>query len=243
MVPALAMTVSDRAGRSTEPAGAASRHLSGPGPAVVTIAALYGAGDTEIGARVAEQLGVPLFDRAIIDEVARRTGLPEEAVSAIDEQPRSLSRRVFDRIGRASTITGEGAERLDVDERELRARIEELLAGISTLGGVIIGRGGMVVLRSVPWVLHVHLTGPVEARITRAMDTEGIDRRAAEQRQKRQDRARIDYVRAAYDIDGRDVRLYHLVLDSTSLDLEVCVDLIVRASQARSRHPRPTPPI
>jgi hypothetical protein len=34
---------------------------------------------------------------------------------------------------------------------------------MSVSGGVALGRGGMVVLRDVPWALHVHLGGPPEA--------------------------------------------------------------------------------
>ena len=121
---------------------------------VVTIAALYGAGGSVIGARLAEQLAVPFFDRAIVQEVAQRTGLPERAVGEVDEQPRSFAQRLFARMGRASTIAGGHMERLDSDLRDLRVQVEEVLAGVSASGGVVIGRGGMVVLRTVPSALH-----------------------------------------------------------------------------------------
>jgi cytidylate kinase len=210
---------------------------------VVTIAALYGAGGDVIGSRVAERLGVPCFDRAIIDEAARRTGLPEHYLDEVDEQPRTFRQRLVANIGRASTITGGEMQRLDMDDRDLRRAVEEVLAGVGTSGGVLVGRGGMVVLRAVPWALHVHLTGPVEARIARVMTVERVERADAERRLQREDRARVEYLRSAYGVDGRDPRLYHLVVDSTALDLDVCVDLIVTASRARSRHPRATPAI
>ncbi len=104
------------------------------------------------------------------------------------------------------------------------------------------GRGGMVVLRSVPWALHVHLGGPPGARVEQRMAIEGIDRETAERRQEIEDRTRIDYVRRAYGVDGSDPGLYHLMLDSTALDLGICVDLIVTAGRARVGDPRPTPP-
>jgi cytidylate kinase len=74
------------------------------------------------------------------------------------------------------------------------------------------------------------------------MRFEGIDREIAERRQKVEDRTRTGYVRRAYGVDGEDPSLYHLMLDSTALDLDTCVDLIVTAAQARTRHPRPSPP-
>jgi Cytidylate kinase-like family len=210
---------------------------------VVTLAALYGAGGTVIGPRVAERLGVPFLDREIPEAVARRTGLAEEAVAEVDQEPRSAVERLVSSLGRASTITGAiggSAERLDLQERRLRAHIEELLAEASLTGGVALGRGGMVVLRSVPWALHVHLGGPREARVRQRMALEGIDRRTAERRQEVEDRTRIGYVRRAYGVHGEDPGLYHLMLDSTALALDACVELIVAAARARVSHPRPS---
>jgi len=47
------------------------------------------------------------------------------------------------------------------------------------------------------------------------------------------DRARMAYVRHFYDADPRDPDLYHLMLDSTELPLETCVELILTAARAR----------
>jgi cytidylate kinase len=215
-------------------------------PPVVTIAALYGAGGTVIGQRVAERLGVPLLDRQIPEAVAKRTGLSEDAVGDVDEEPRSRLDQVAATLGRASTISGGiggSVERLDLQERELRGHIEEFLARARVSGGVAIGRGGMVVLRFVEWALHVLLTGPQDARVKQRMALDGISRTTAEQRRKVEDRTRISYVRRAYGVDGEDASLYHMVLDSTALDLDTCVELIVAASQGRVRNPRAARPI
>ena len=129
-----------------------------------------------------------------------------------------------------------------MQERELRAYIEEFLARASVSGGVALGRGGMVVLRSVPWALHVHLGGPREARLQQRMRLEGIDHETAERRRKVSDRTRKGYVRRAYGVDGEDPSLYHLMIDSTALDLDTCADIIVAASRARTPRLAPTSP-
>ncbi|MFC7530029.1 AAA family ATPase [Actinoplanes sp. GCM10030250] len=203
---------------------------------VVTLAALYGAGASIVGPRVAEELGVPFLDRAIPDAVARRTGLPPDAVADVDDQPRSAMARLVSSLGRGTTVsdgTAGSVEHLDLQERTVRAHIEEFLARSSVSGGVAVGRGGMVVLRSVPWALHVHLGGPREARLRQRMALEGIDRDTAARRQRAEDRTRRRYVGRAYGVDGDDPGLYHLMIDSTAIDLDTCVDLIVAASRAR----------
>lgn len=211
---------------------------------LVTIAALYGGGGSVVGPRVAQRLGVPFLDREIPEAVAARTGLPEEAI-ADDEDPRTGIERLTASLSRLSTIsgaTGGSVERLDLEERRLRTYMEQALADATSTGGVALGRGGMVVLRSVPWALHVHLGGPRESRIRQGMRINDVDRASAERRRESEDRARTEYVRRAYGVDGSDPGLYHLMLDSTALDLDTCVDLIVTASHARVGDPRPTPP-
>jgi cytidylate kinase len=210
---------------------------------VVTIAALYGAGESAIGSRVAERLDVPLLDRAILEEAARRTGVSESALAQVDEEPRSRMDRLFSNLARATTVSSPQAnnpDQLDLQERRLRGAIEETLAATTTSGGVAIGRGGVIVLRTVPGALHVRLGGPRDARIEQGAALQGIEHDAARQRQEREDKARIDYVRRAYGVDPWDPDLYHLMLDSTAVPLETCVELIVIAARARLQEPRKT---
>jgi cytidylate kinase len=116
---------------------------------------------------------------------------------------------------------------------------DDLIAAAAESGGVILGRGGQVILRGRPGVLHVLLGGPPEARIRQGMEIEGVDQKTAERRQQANDRARTEYVRRSYGVDPLDPDLYHLVLDSPALGLDTCVDLVVAASEVRMRQAHP----
>ncbi len=214
---------------------------------LVTIAALYGAGGSVIGPRLAARLGVTFLGRDIPALAARRSGEPPEAVAEVAEGPHQSGERLAGGLGRApiigAALARTSAEPLEATERRLRACIEDFLADAATGGGVLLGHGGMVVLRSVPWALHVLLRGPQEARVRQAMTLQGLDRQAAEHHLRVEDRARIGYVRRAYGANGLDPCWYHLILDSTALDPDDCVEQIAAAAHARVRHPRPSPPI
>ena len=205
---------------------------------VVTVSALYGAGGSVVGPRVAEKLDVPFLDRRIPADIAEETGLSEDAVANVDDEPSTGMKRLASSLGRASTIGGGGVpqDHLDLQERRIRSYIEGFLARATISGGVVLGRGGMIVLRNSTSALHVYLRGSREARLRQAMALESVDRETAERRQEAEDKARTDYVRRAYGVDGEDPSFYHLILDSTELDLDVCVELIVAASRARIRN-------
>ncbi len=212
---------------------------------MVTLAALHGVGGSVIGPRVAERLGVPFLDRAIPSAVAKRAGLSEPAVTEADDEPRTRWSEVFDALGRASPPTGASGqpEGLDLEQRRLHAEIERFLADASRSGGVVLGRGGAVVLASVPGTLHVYLGGNRERRIERVMDLDQIDREAAARQVKANDRARREYVRSVYGIEGDNPTLYHLMIDAISLGVDVCVDLIVAASESYARASVPARPV
>jgi cytidylate kinase len=203
---------------------------------VVTLAALYGAGGSVVGPRVAERLRVQFLDRAIPRSVAKRAGLPEAAVAEVDDAPRSRLSRALERLARSSPPSGASgqAEESDDERRDLHREIELFLADASRSGGVVLGRGGAIVLASVPGALHVYLGGRQERRIERVMNLRGIDRAMAAHLVEAHDRARRDYVRSAYGIEGDDPTLYHLMLDAVSLGVDLCVDLIVEASESLS---------
>ena len=214
---------------------------SEPGPSrpVVTLAAFYGAGGTVIGPRVADRLGVPFLDRGILTAVAKRLRVPEEAAAEYEEPPQRGVGRFLDSLGKVGISDATPMDNLEQDEHRYRAETEEFIAAAAASGGVILGRGGQVVLRDRPGVLHVFLGGPPEARIRQAMEVEGVDRKTAERRRQVNDRARVEYVSRNYGSTGLDPDLYHLRIDSTALDLDTVVDLIVAASQARMRQAHP----
>jgi cytidylate kinase len=110
-------------------------------------------------------------------------------------------------------------------------RVEASIARVAeTGGGVILGRAAAIVLAGRPGAFHVRLDGPPDRRAARATAIEGIDEDVARSRMTETDQARARYVTRLYGRDLDDPRLYHLVVDSTVLPLDFCVELIAGAA-------------
>ena len=192
----------------------------------MTVAAEHGAAGDVIAPRVADALGVPFLDRALPASLA--------AATAESARPSGL----VGSLARASTVlAGEPVERMDLDEGRLRAELAEFLARTSTDGGVILGRGGVVVLADAPTALHVLLSGDRQGRVERVAEREGVDVDEADRRVRAHDRARREYVRRAFGVDPDDRTLYHLVVDTVALGVDASVELVLTASRARTREP------
>lgn len=201
----------------------------------VTIAATYGAGGSVIAPAVAERLGLPFIERAIPIAIAEKIDASLGDTLADDVDSSSRVGRVLERILASSGlfvgVPPAPAELGDLPEIEKTEAILRMLA--DTTGGVILGRAGVFVLKGHPGVLHVRLDGAVGARCNAAAARRGIDYAAAAREQQRTDRARLAYIEHFYPRAGawNDLRHYHVVLDSTALSTDVCIEIIVRSAQ------------
>jgi cytidylate kinase len=107
------------------------------------------------------------------------------------------------------------------------------MAQAATGHGVILGRAAAIVLRGRPDVLRARLDGPPARRAAQAARVRGIELAEAERRVERIDRGQAEYTKRFYDADIHDPSLYDVVLDSTAIGLDTCVELLVIAARSR----------
>ena len=201
----------------------------------VTVAATYGAGGSVIAPAVARRLGLPFIDRAIPVALVEEIHGPPGAELADDADLTPGVARLLDRVlatsGLFVGVTASAEQRGALPEI---ARTEEALRRIAdTTGAVILGRAGVFALKDRPGVLHVRLDGDVEARRRVAAARSRIDMVAAARIQPQADRARLAYVRHFYPRAGawNDPRHYHVMLDSTAISHDACIEIIVTAAE------------
>ena len=202
----------------------------------VTISAEYGAGGSVIAPEVARQLAVPLLDRAISSHVAAQLQVSvQEAEGAVIRRP--LIDRFFSVLSPlAGGVLGAGTDGTPYDATPppneaafFREQAEAIMREALASGAVILGRAGGAAFSNEPGVLRVRLFGPPEARIAQAARIENVDLLTARRRLPHVDRARAQYVRRLYCVSIDDPELYQLQIDSTTLPLHACADLIVAA--------------
>jgi cytidylate kinase len=202
---------------------------------LIALSASYGAGGSVVGPQVAERLGVPFVDRAIPAAVAETLDVPLSEALDHDESIGTAMDRLLRHFAplSATYASGPAGEAL-LSGDHYRVATERVIAQHADAGrGVILGRACAAVLRDRDEVLRVRLDGPAERRIEQAMRVQGIDRETATRRMRQTDRARDAYMRHFYGADPRDCGLFDLVIDSTAIPLDTCVELIVTAARSR----------
>jgi cytidylate kinase len=184
---------------------------------------------------LARRLNVPFVDRLIPAQVAAGLGVPNAEACAHDEISHGLIARLLTSFAPMGQAYGAHGTARPVSDRDFLEMTGQVIRERAASGrGVILGRAGAIVLREDTRALHVRLDGPRDARVLQAMRIQHIDRSSAERALEETDRARHAYVRHFHHADARDPAHYHLVLDSTSIDLDVCVELIALAAEERA---------
>lgn len=203
---------------------------------LVTIAASYGAGGSQVAPALARRLDVPFLGRPPVPEPLTDDCRDDEERAA-DERAGAggLLSRLASMAVAWGTPAGLTAEELLPDEARRRELEQEVQDFVATGRGVVLGRGAAVLLRDHQRALHVLLDAPAEARVRQAMEIEAIDRETARRRLARMDRFRHAYLEGLYGVDVHEPGLFHLVLDSTALALADCVELIADAAARRLR--------
>lgn len=190
---------------------------------VITLSREYGAGGHSIGREVAKQLGIEFYDRDIINEAAKKSGIDPALIAAEGEE---ISRA--DSFIRAITpISYEQKDAMFEAQRNV-------IIDIAKQGPcVILGRCSDTILKKagVP-SLNVFLYADDASRAKRVSELiNSTDPVEIQKAIKRHDHNRHSYYAYYTEEKWGNYKNYNLMLDTGALGYEECVKIIVDAAK------------
>ena len=204
---------------------------------IITISREFGAAGGEVAKGLAKALAWTLVDNELIDEVAKRVGLPPEEVAEREERAPSFIERLTRTLASAMPefVAPEGGTLPDLAEERL-AKVTD--SAVSDLAGheniVLVGRAAAAVLASRPGALHVKIVAPHADRITRISARFGVDAKESEKRVNESDGNRARYHKQYYQRDWDDASNYHLVVNTGRLGIDGAVTIILDLVRSQS---------
>ena len=192
---------------------------------IITINREYGAGGHSIGTVVAKELGVELYDRAIIRETAKQTNLEYDQIEGSEEE----------------ITRGEAFMRyitpISYEHKDYFFDIQkQVILDIAKKGPcVIIGRCADAILQDAGFEpLRVFLYADTAHRAAWVSRHIGSDNEAEVLKfMHKQDRSRKAYYEVYTDRHFGDKHNYDLLLDSGRLGYETCEKLIIALAKAK----------
>jgi CMP/dCMP kinase len=204
---------------------------------LITISRQYGAGGSEVAARVARALDWRLVDNELVERVAARAGLAPEDVAQLEERVSTFIERLARTLVAATpelVVPPEaGGTASSLSEEDL-VRVTELVVEEVAAEGrvVLVGRAAPAVLARERDAIHVKVVAPREWRVRAAAERLGVSSAEAATVTDETDKMRARYHRQHYQRDWTDPVNYHMVLNTAALGLDGAAEVVVARARA-----------
>ncbi len=187
-----------------------------PGISIATLSGEPGAGGRIVASRLADKLGITIFDKEVINEMAKSADVSEKLVETLDERGLSTLEDWISSL---------------VHERHLwpDRYMQHLMKVIGTIGkhgrAVIVGRGANFILPPEKR-FSVRIVAPQAWRIKNVAKEFDISADDAKKRIIRTESDRRAFIRKYFNTDITDPTNYDLVINTAALDVDDAVKVI-----------------
>jgi cytidylate kinase len=189
----------------------------------ICISREYGARGAAMGRLVAERLGFRYYAQELIHDIAEAAHVRKQVVESLDE-------RVQDGI--SEWVAGLIKRGVFAPSDYLRNLSKVVLTLANHGKGVIIGRGAHFILDR-QTTLRVRVIAPLETRIARIAERDGLSDDKAKATILRIDAERVAFNKQHYGADLTDPENYDLVVNAGTLGLAGAADVTVAAFRSR----------
>lgn len=188
---------------------------------IVTISRAFGSGGREIGRKVAEELGIPFYDKELLEVEAKDGRFSVQSLERFDET----------RMG--SIIFAMSPYPVEQIVRDIQT---EAIKSIAEAGScVIIGRRADKILRDDYDILNVFVSAPLDKRIAHVSKRDGLTEKESKKKIKEADRERRSFYNAYWEGEWGEAANYNLCIDSDCLGVEGSAALILKYLELKGR--------
>ncbi|MDD5948843.1 MAG: cytidylate kinase family protein [Lachnospiraceae bacterium] len=188
---------------------------------VVTITSEAGSGGRVIAHILGEKLGLPVYDKELVELIAREGNFTPDYVRKHNERLYSNAVEAFFMENYALVSEDMESYRHLYDAQK---RVIERLARENDC--IIVGHCSNHILRNVEGCLHIHICADRQHRIAYMQDKYKVTIRRAIEMVERQDAEVSQYYHHFTGEDWKEAANYHLTMDSTLFGYEGTADLI-----------------
>ena len=193
---------------------------------IITISREFGSGGRTMGRKIAERLGIPFYDKELVDQIAVESGFAPKFVEEHGEHSPSGSffSYAFAPQGVPGIMNG-----LSTADFLWNIQCNVILQLADQGPCVIVGRNADYILKDRPDALHVYVFADVPYRAERIVRLYGESEKSPEQRLAEKDkRRRVNYQHYTGRTWGM-AQNYDLCLDTGVLGEDYCADIVVNA--------------
>ena len=199
---------------------------------IITIARQYGSGGREIGEKVAEILGIPIFDKQLITDAASKGNLNEEVIKRTDETAANSLLYTLAMGSNTVGMTMHFGYKMPINDKLFILQSEVIKEYAKAGSCVIIGRCSDYVLRDEENVFRLFIYGDLEHRKARvAARHPEIKSSQIMDVINKTDRRRASYYNFYTGNKWGKYDNYDMAINSSTLGIQGTAELIARCAE------------
>ena len=194
---------------------------------IITIGREFGSAGREIGYKVAKELGVKCYDKELLAQAAKHSGLCEELFEKHDERPTSsfLYSLVMDSYSMGYTATGYSD--MPINHKVFLAQFDAIKKIADEGPCILVGRCADYALESYKNVVSVFIHADLDARIRRIARIYNLTDAKAKDMILKTDKKRAGYYNYYTNKKWSDSKSYELCLTSSELGIDGTANAII----------------
>lgn len=193
---------------------------------IITISREFGSGGREIGKVLAEQLGIPFYDKELLEIASKESGICQELFVKHDES--STNSFLFSLVMGNYPVTADGRINPDMPlNHKIFLAQFDTIKGLAEKGPcVIVGRCADYVLKNMPNVINFFISGNIIEKKARILERYDIEKNKAEDFIRKTDKRRASYYNYYTDMKWGEAKNYDLCINSSKTGVEGAVKLM-----------------
>lgn len=194
---------------------------------IITIHREFGSGGGEIARLIGEKLCMKVYDRSILDCIAKQFDMTIENIERVKAQKTNWWSdfcRFYKQFGAVSHTPNSQAEVTPLSIFYAEARVLRGLAEEEDC--IIVGRAGFHIFRDNPNALHLLIRAKRDARIARIAQKQSLSLDEAAKLLDKVDEARDTFVKNVANTSRYDARNYDFTFNVTGMQIEKVADFL-----------------
>ena len=200
---------------------------------IITIGRQYGSGGAEVGKKLGAKLGLDVYDKEILKMTSNESGIRESYFHLADERAgKKLLYKIVQSMIPENTSPSLGNDLVSSDNLfRFQSSVIRKLAQEQSC--VIIGRCAEHVLAGEENLVRIFIRADMDARIERIRQKGYYEEQDIPKNIKRMDKERREYHRYFTGKDWEAIENYDLILDSSKIGTDGCVECIINYLNVR----------
>ena len=192
---------------------------------IITISRAFGSGGRTIGKAVAQRLGIPYYDKELVDKVSEESGFHADFIEEAGEYAPVTNSFLFNIAVSPNPMAMMNHMSMADQLFVCQTNVIRKLADEGPC--VIIGRCADYILKDREDALHVFIHADMEHRAARIVEKYGETRQSPQKRLTDKDNKRRVYYKHYTNRNWGEAQNYHVCLNSGLVGVEKCADIIV----------------